>query len=229
MSELFKIATPVGEPRASVVLVHGLGGHHYDTWRRATKGEAWATDPTFWPLWLADDHKHLAVYSIGYEAPVSRLRGTAMHFTDQAGNILHILLAERALASSPLIFMGHSLGGLVIKQLLRLAESMASYRADAATLLGRVEKIAFLATPHSGSGLASWGDRLRIVIRPSAATAALVRNDPNLRNLNNWYRDWANSRSLSHLILTETMPPITSRYASRPALPRIFMSFCGTS
>jgi hypothetical protein len=31
-----------------------------------------------------------------------------------------------------------------------------------------------------------------------------VRNDPNLRALNLWYRDWANDRHISHLVLTET-------------------------
>jgi hypothetical protein len=206
MSELFKIATPDGEPRASIVLVHGLSGHHYDTWRRGTEAKAWAADPTFWPLWLAHEFKDLAIYSIGYDAPVSRLRGTAMHFTDQARNILAIVAAEPALAAGTLIFIGHSLGGLLIKQLLRTADGMARYQADAANLLQRVEKIAFLGTPHSGSGLASWGDRFRIVAQPSAAATALVRNDPSLRDLNNWYRDWANARGLHHLILTEATP-----------------------
>src|SRR5262249_9812087 len=55
-------------------------------------------------------------------------------------------------------------------------------------------------------GLANWGDRLRIMVRPSAATICLVRNDPNLRDLNLWYRDWANSRNILNLILTETKP-----------------------
>ncbi len=31
-----------------------------------------------------------------------------------------------------------------------------------------------------------------------------MRNDQNLRVLNNWYRHWANERGLAHLILTET-------------------------
>ena len=206
MSELFKVATPTGEPSAIVILVHGLGGHHYDTWRSGTKVDAWALDPTFWPLWLARDCEDMAVFSIGYEAPVSRLRCTAMHLTDQARNILAIVLADPALAKGPLVFIGHSLGGLVVKQLLRTAESMASYDAGAASLIQRIEKVAFLATPHSGSGWATLGDRLRILVHPSAATAALVRNDPSLRDLNNWYRDWANARSLSHLILTESEP-----------------------
>ena len=206
MSYLFKVAGPV-EPRTSVLLVHGLGGHHYDTWRRGAD-KPWSADETFWPLWLARDCEILAVYVIGYDAPVSRLRGTAMHLTDQATNILATLLAEPALAHGTLIFVGHSLGGLLIKQLCRTAESMARYDARAANLIDRVEKVAFLATPHSGAGLASLGDRLRILVRPSAATSSLVRNDPNLRDLNNWYRDWANDRRIAHLILTETKPAL---------------------
>jgi hypothetical protein len=206
MSQLFKIAGLTGESRANVVFVHGLDGHHYDTWRRGTDATASDADPTFWPRWLARDGEGLAIYSIGYDAPVSRWRGSAMHFTDQATNILARVLAEPALMRGPLILIGHSLGGLVIKQLLRTAESTARYQVGAADLIERVEKIAFLATPHSGADVARWGDRLRIMVRPTAATACLVRNDPNLRDLNNWYRDWAHGRAVAHLILTEIEP-----------------------
>jgi tetratricopeptide (TPR) repeat protein len=129
-----------------------------------------------------------------------------MHLTDRATNILARLLAEPALREGSLILIGHRLGGLVIKQLLRTAGGEARHRDDAAKLIARVEKVAFLGTPHTGSGLANLGDWLRIVVRPSAATICLVRNDPNLRDLNLWYRDWANSRNISHLVLTETKP-----------------------
>jgi pimeloyl-ACP methyl ester carboxylesterase len=206
MSDLFKVAGPDGEPSSSLILIHGLGGDHHDTWRCGAAEKPWNVDETFWPFWLARDRQELAIYVIGYRAPVSRLLGTAMHWTDQANSILARLLAEPALAQGPLIFIGHSLGGLMVKQLLRSADSTARYDVRAGGLIERVEKVAFLGTPHSGSGLASWGDRLRILVRPSAATTSLVRNDPNLRDLNNWYRDWANWRGIAHLILVEGRP-----------------------
>ena len=101
---------------------------------------------------------------------------------DRANSVLARLLIEPDLQSGPLILIGHSLGGLLIKQLLRTAESEAHHRTEAADLIQRVTKVAFLATPHTGSGLAVWSDRLRILIRPSAATSSLLRNDPNLRS-----------------------------------------------
>jgi hypothetical protein len=69
MSRLVKIANWSGAPRASVVFVHGLGGHAYDTWRRKPGND------TFWPLWLAQDVKGVAVYTLAYEAPPSNWLG----------------------------------------------------------------------------------------------------------------------------------------------------------
>jgi hypothetical protein len=41
------------------------------------------------------------------------------------------------------------------------------------------------------------------VFRPSAAALSLARNDPHLRNLNQWYRRWAGNRKIDHLVLVE--------------------------
>jgi pimeloyl-ACP methyl ester carboxylesterase len=197
MLRLLKLTGAITDPSANVIFVHGLGGDPRDTWQRAS-------DPSsFWPLWLAKDIKGLTVYSVGYEAPISRWRGEAMHLIDRATSLLARLSVEPELQNGPLILIGHSLGGLLIKQLLRTAESEARNSAEAESLIRRVTKVVFLATPHAGSDLAVCGDRLRILIRPSAATASLLRNDPNLRDLNLWYRSWANAANLNHLNLVE--------------------------
>jgi pimeloyl-ACP methyl ester carboxylesterase len=120
MAELFEIAKAKGEKRANAIFFHGLGGKAYTTWQADKKDKA-----TFWPAWLAQDIDGLSVYSVGYEAPVSRWRGSAMHFTDRATNVLGDLLNEPGLANGAFVLIGHSLGGLVIKQILRTAESEA--------------------------------------------------------------------------------------------------------
>jgi hypothetical protein len=196
MSRLIELAHARGSKREAVIFLHGLGGDPLGTW--TSEGDV----P--WPKWLAEDIEGLAVWSVRYEAPVSRWRGTAMHLIDRASNVLHLILVNPDLQQGQLTLIGHSFGGLLIKQMLRIGEAEAHRDAQAASFMERVRKIAFLATPHTGADLASWSDRFRVLVRPSAATISLVRNDPNLRDLNQWYRDWAKRQEIDHLILTET-------------------------
>jgi len=95
----------------SIVLVAGLGGHPKETWR--------AADGTLWPKQLLPEHiQNIRVLSFNYN---NTLKGT----TSQAGIDEH---AEDLLVTlfnakededaklRPIVFVGHSLGGLIIKQ-----------------------------------------------------------------------------------------------------------------
>lgn len=154
MAQIIHVGSGSGEKRANVIFLHGLGGDP------RTTSQHGPDEQSFWPGWLAEDIRGLAVYSIGYEASVSRWRGTAMHLADRAANVLARILAEPELQSGQLILIGHSLGGLVIKQLLQNAESEGRHNTEAASFLKRVDKVAFLATPHTGSDLAAFGNRI---------------------------------------------------------------------
>lgn len=200
MAELIAIPGAHGDIACNVIFFHGLGGHPHKTWSVSSEPKV------CWLQWLAEDIEGLGVWTVGYDAAASRWRGSAMPLADRATNVLQRILAEPRLQMGELVLIGHSLGGLLIKQLLRTAESIAHQHGDAANFIRRVRRVAFLATPHFGVGAATLADRLRIFIRPSAATACLVRNDSNLRDLNNWYRDWSAKQDLAHLILTESRP-----------------------
>jgi len=219
MSDLFPIQGTHGEVTSHVIFFHGLGGDPNTTWQSS------GVENDCWLPWLAEDVEGLSVWSVGYDASVSRWRGSAMHLTDRATNVLERILLESRLNTGEVTLVGHSFGGLVIKQLLRDAESMSYKRKDVAAFVKRVRRIAFIATPHAGSGSATLGDRFRIVVRPSAATACLVRNDPNLRELNYWYREWSEEHDVEHLILLETQPVrifgmIVYPDSSDPGLPK---------
>ena len=199
MADLIVISQGRGKIHSHVIFFHGLNGDPLKTWQSSVNPSE------CWPQWLADDIDGLAVWSIGYKAALSGWCGTAMPLPDRAMNVFERILIEPKLKAGKIILIGHSLGGLLIKQLLRTVESTANQRQDAAEFIERIRRISFMATPHFGADLAVWGDRLRILILPTAATACLVRNDPHLRDLNNWYRNWANSRAdITHLVLTET-------------------------
>ena len=121
MSRLIQIADWSGEKRANVVFVHGLGGHPYDTWRRSR------TDDTLCPLWLAEDVKGLSVFSFGYISPATNWLGTAMPLLDEAANELRLLLNDPRLRDGSTVFGCHSLGGLIVKQILRAANEQRRF------------------------------------------------------------------------------------------------------
>jgi tetratricopeptide (TPR) repeat protein/pimeloyl-ACP methyl ester carboxylesterase len=198
MARLIKIADWSGGKRGNVVFVHGLGGHPYDTWRRAPN------DGTFWPLWLAEDVKGVSVYSLGYISPATNWLGTAMPLLDEAANILRLLLNETELRDGPIAFICHSLGGLIVKQILRAANEQRSNPA-AADLVARTREVVFIATPHTGSGKATLMETLGFLVWGSDSARDLVANKPELRDLNFGYREFVKTRGdqISHLSFYE--------------------------
>jgi hypothetical protein len=127
-----------------------------------------------------------------------------MPLVDRANNILPLLLAEERLAQGDIAFVAHSFGGLILQQLLRVASDRSTLEPSVSGFVKRVNRIAFLGTPHRGADLATWAQILRLFVRPSSVTNALARNDPNLRGLNQWFRAYAIDSGIETLTLTET-------------------------
>jgi len=171
MLQLHSIIRPKKSIRGALVFVHGLAGDPYATWRSDS-------EETFWPRWLRDDFSDVAVYSLGYDATPSTWFGSAMALPDRAVSILATLVADH-LDTRPLVFICHSLGGLVLKQLLRITAD--SRGRPEGRILENTRGVVFLGTPNTGSDLATWADRLRILVRPSAATQDLSFDCPWLR------------------------------------------------
>ncbi len=222
MSDLIKVADWAKTPRANVVFVHGLGGHAYDTWRRAPG------DDSFWPLWLAKDVEGISVWTLAYAAPASNWLGTAMPLQDRVGNLRARLLATPSLQdvpNVPITFICHSLGGLIVKQLLLDLHQQKDRNPESAALLDRVTQVVFMATPHTGSWQGSLLDRLRFLAWPSSIAHTLVANDPTLRSINVSYRGLADERRnvLRHLVFYETQATvagvIVDEASADPGLP----------
>ncbi|GAD91216.1 hypothetical protein VHA01S_074_00070 [Vibrio halioticoli NBRC 102217] len=188
-----------------VIFLHGLGGDANGTWlKKGSKDEAW-------PIWLAEDNFDLNIWTVEYDASKLKSDSSGMGIPDLAVNIFEHILKVPELAEGEIIFVCHSLGGLITKQILRIANDQTN-RVEVQQFLGRVSGVAFLGTPHLGADIANHSDNIfaKILLRcltfqqPSIVTASLSRNDPNLRELNTWYRDWCQHKEIRHLVLTET-------------------------
>ena len=81
--------------------------------------------------------------------------------------------------------MAHSLGGLLVKQILRTGYDNVEPRW--LSFAQAVRGVIFLATPHAGSNLATVIGTLRRLVGPSVAMGDLIADAPNLISLKEWY------------------------------------------
>ncbi|KAH0536549.1 hypothetical protein FGG08_006579 [Glutinoglossum americanum] len=135
----------------SIVAVHGLGGDWERTWTDEN-GKLWLRD--FLPSQLPSSR----IMSYGYNSATAFSKATT-DITDEAGMLLDRLSGERLNQQErtrPIIFVAHSLGGIVVKKAsaLILAHERSRHYAD---ILGSVRGCVFLGVPHRGSDAAYWG------------------------------------------------------------------------
>ena len=167
MSTLLPIInTDLPDRRADVVFIHGLGGDVRATWQSNS------SDDGFWPIWLGRSLKNVGIWSVGYDASVSSWKGYALGLEKRATNVLALMESDKV-GDRPLIFITHSLGGLVAKQMLRIAHDSDQPNRNA--IQKQTKGIVFLATPHAGSVLADW-IRLIPFVRPTASMYDLMHN-----------------------------------------------------
>ncbi|WSH68002.1 ABC-three component system protein (plasmid) [Rhizobium ruizarguesonis] len=134
---------------ADVIFVHGLSGDPVETWTFEGSSEA---EGGYWPHWLASDLPQLNLYTIGFPASVfAQWAKKEMNLYDRAKNVLETL-ASYEFGKRPIIFICHSLGGLLVKQILRTARE--STDEDWQRIGTGCASVIFIATPHSGSSLA---------------------------------------------------------------------------
>lgn len=178
------------QPRLDLVFVHGLDGHWLETWSH--NGEKTG----FWPLWVAEEHPDLAVWSLEYPAVRTAWRGPSMSILEHADDVLDCLRVAR-IGQRPLVFVCHSLGGLLVKQMLRTTAERKDVRHIGEATMG----VAFFATPNTGSRIASLAGSalallgpLGVLYRSSDILRELQANAPQIRNLNDWFRNHVAAR-----------------------------------
>ena len=164
-----------------VIFVHGLTGDPQQTWQTPETKE-------FWPEWLCEDVPEASVYTLGYPASVfAKWAKKEMDLHERAVSILEYVTAT-GLGTRPIIFVAHSLGGLLVKEILRTSNEC---RDDGwRKITSQTKFVAFLATPHLGAELAA-------ILKFAAAQlishhVEKLSNDTGfLKNLNDAYRDIA--------------------------------------
>jgi predicted alpha/beta hydrolase family esterase len=209
MSELHTISAGGGAAQADVIFVHGLDGGPFQTWQHDAKRQN-----DCWLYWLANDAPQISVHTLEYAAISSEWLGPAMPLGDRAKEVLNEL-ARRGIGRRPIVFVCHSLGGLLVKQLLRMASEDAA-GPGWRPISDQARGVVFVATPHTGADLARTLRRIGWALRTSPAIDDLRPHAPPLRELNEWYRGFVKPRRVRTLCYYETYRTMATRFRCLP-------------
>lgn len=187
LSQVFADPRPQTPPAAvlDIFFVHGLGGDSIETWQK--------DNDSFWPRWLAEQFPNCRVYVVSYDSNklAGFLSGEGASIQDLALAMLD-QIASREESAPHALLVAHSLGGLIIKQVLRRCADSANTDYNA---IGRsVAGVAFLGTPHQGSQFSTSLDVLLKQFK-SKQSKQLAYSDDTLIDLNDHFRTWVSRQN----------------------------------
>lgn len=170
-------------PVVDIIFVHGLTGSSYDTWLYSSR-----TTKTHWPSdLLKAEIPDARLLSFGYDADVVGWWSPASNnrIGNHAENLLGRVTRLKERTSSEdrsVIFVMHSLGGLVVQNALDLSRSSPDphlRKLEQATI-----GLVFLGTPHFGSDKAKWAGysaaMLNVVKKTNKAIVQVLEPDSEM-------------------------------------------------
>ncbi|XP_046877873.1 protein SERAC1 [Hypomesus transpacificus] len=200
--------------KADVLFVHGLLGAAFKTWRQkdcdvTEEEKAVIEDYTeCWPKsWLAEDCPNLRVLSVEYDSHLSDWRSKCPAENQRkslAYRSRELLkkLKSAGVGERPVVWVAHSMGGLLVKKMLLDAAN----DPDLQDLMKNTKGIMFYSVPHHGTFMAEYSVNVRYLLFPSVEVKELCRDSPALRDLNENFLDIAKNRDIKVLSFAETRP-----------------------
>ncbi|KAI8948085.1 hypothetical protein F4801DRAFT_592075 [Xylaria longipes] len=185
-------------PVLDIIFVHGLGGHSRKTWSKDH-------DPSFfWPgLWLPSETgiESARIFTFGYNADWRSATKSVSNITDFAKELLFEMRFGKDgsgedvnLGLNPIIFVVHSMGGLVVKKAYLLGLHDANYQQ----VVKGISAIIFLSTPHRGTNLAKTLNKVLAASFQSTKyfISDLTKSSPAIEELNEQFRHVAPNLSI---------------------------------
>ncbi len=193
-TKLHNLAVNRAPKALEVIFLHGLDGDAFKSWDCGSD--------TSLPALIMREFPQASIWSVGYRVRSSWWKGGSMSLPNRAINVLASIQGQLGNSDFPVLLVCHSYGGLLAKAMLRKGFEHDSIYGE---LVRRFRGLVFLATPHSGSSLATYADAMRPFNYFSPAIAELKSNNSQLRDLNSHFRQLYGNIGLSILIFYETM------------------------
>jgi pimeloyl-ACP methyl ester carboxylesterase len=174
-------------PELDVVFVHGLSSSADAAWKNA--------NGDLWPLWLKPMLPNARVILLNYPAPTFFSSPTSRVSIRERARNLADFLPTIGIGNRPTVFVCHSLGGIVVKEILRSCVETGCALNIAANTVG----VIFLATPHAGSDIVRWLEWMG-----SNLTADLAINSEYILSLRDWFSQYTTQKDIAISAYYET-------------------------
>ncbi|CAM6092394.1 unnamed protein product [Calypogeia fissa] len=165
---VYELYRPVGKPSLQIVFFHGLqpGDYteaHWATWQSGDRSCVWPQ------TWLAEEEiPDCQVFCVSYTGGLKTMSGvrTLSYVDFDLFLMSEIVMSDLIRADigqvphCPVVLVGHSIGGLIVKELCCHADEMPSIspdfgKAELEKFFSNLKGMAFYATPHSPSLVAN--------------------------------------------------------------------------
>ena len=160
-----------------IVLVHGLLGGTFKTWRQNDSQKQTKEYTKCWPQkWLTEDVDSLRILAVNYKTFLSNWNiechdsDSVFTLKQRSSQLLSDLVASHV-GHRPIIWITHSMGGLLVKQMLVDIEEGDDHKLK--SILNQTKGIVFYSVPHKGSDMAVRSPYLQRVMSPSSEVLTL--------------------------------------------------------
>ncbi|KJZ70126.1 hypothetical protein HIM_10496 [Hirsutella minnesotensis 3608] len=152
MTTLF--APPEDDHKVDVIAISGLGGHAFGSFKDRGGEHMWLRDALPYDLRSEDTDRPMArLMTFGYDSAVAESQ--SMQNLEDLATAFHNSILPLASSSQikPILFIAHSLGGLIVKQML--ISLARSENEDDQKIVQAVYGIVFFGVPHDGMDISS--------------------------------------------------------------------------
>lgn len=149
-----------------------------------------------WPMdWLPQEYPNIRIIGLNYETSISEWSLNLMCPCDKSKSSLHDRAAEflNSLSVSnvgrdcPVIWVGHSMGGLMAKSII--VQALESDDPKVRTIGENTRAILFLGTPHKGSPVAKLKQHVQLLLSPTIEVKELRENGQLLLHLHERFEE----------------------------------------
>jgi pimeloyl-ACP methyl ester carboxylesterase len=188
---------------ADIIFIPGLLGGPAWTWRQSgtdkdTLSKCWPKD------WLAKDCPHVRILTLEYDTSLSTWSPACPYESERTLKKRSAIYLQKLLKAGvgerPIVWVGHSMGGLLIKSIL--------VQDEAEVLRKLTRGVVFFSVPHKGSDTASWAadSSRKYILFPSIEVKELVRRSPALEDLHAVFKNIATNGDVPVMSFGEGLP-----------------------